>query len=289
MSGSVEFSDKAGIRESLAGRIGVCRLFPLTLAEIAKQSLINPWVNESKQRVWKRSDYEINAWLNRGGIPIFCALHDEAERNIAIESWLEAICYRDLQQLKGGRIDGDIAMAILRHIAREPRTVVSQLSNDTGVSRTSIAKYLSALEALFLVYKLPSLDNRKAMPEYALFDSAVIRYLLGHGDESYAQRQALRTLIINEILAQHEYSGKSRPGLFSYRARGGSEIDLVIQRDKELLGIQISIKSDISAYSLRGLKSFLAAHSNAKGVVIAPVTEDYLIDGIEIRPWTHIG
>src|SRR3989338_2800402 len=29
VSGSVEFSDKAGIRESLAGRIGTCHLYPL--------------------------------------------------------------------------------------------------------------------------------------------------------------------------------------------------------------------------------------------------------------------
>lgn len=289
VSGSVEFSDKSGVRESLAGRIGICRLYPLTLSEMHQQTLITPWVDGSRRRSLKRTDREVNDWLTKGGIPIFCALHDEAERNMAIENWLEAICYRDLQQIKGGRLDGDIAMSILRYIAREPRPVVSQLSNDTGVSRTTIAKYLLALEALFLIYKIPSLENRRAIPAYALFDSAVIRYLLGHGDDSFIQHQTLKTMIINEILAQHEYSGKRRPGLFSYRSRGGSGIDLVVQSEKKLLGIEISIKSDINPYSLRSMKSFLARHAEAKGIVVAPVTQGYHVDGIEVRPWTHTG
>jgi len=159
VSGSVEFSDKAGIRESLAGRIGICRLYPLTLCELAQQPLQIPWVKGWNESVRIRTATEVDHWLKRGGMPIFCALHDAAEIRLAIESWLEALCYRDMQQLKRGKLNGDIALAILSSIARQPRINLSRIAHDTGSNRTTIAKHLAAFEALFLIYKLPSFDN----------------------------------------------------------------------------------------------------------------------------------
>jgi predicted AAA+ superfamily ATPase len=289
VSGSVEFSDKAGIRESLAGRMGVCRLYPLTLCEMAQQPLHTPWVKGWKTSVQKRTPKEIDTWLTRGGMPIFCALHDDAEIKSAIKSWLEAICYRDMQQLKGGRLDGDVALSILGSIARQPSVNMSQISDDSGASRTSVAKYLAALEALFLIHKLPSFNNRNAAPDYVIFDSAILRYLLGSGDEAFLRRQTMRTLIVNEILAQYEYGGESHPGLFSYYSRGGAELDIVLQDKKKIIGIEISVASDITPYRLRSIKSFLATHPSAHGIVLAPITEKFSSDGIDILPWTYIG
>lgn len=289
VSGSVEFSDKAGIRESLAGRMGICRLYPMTLCELAQESLHTPWVKGLKGHQHQRTAKQVDNWLLRGGMPIFCALHDETEIKLAIESWLDAICYRDIQQLKGAHLDGDIAQMILSSIAREPCLNLSRIAHDTGVSRTTVTKHLAALESLFLVTKLSSFNNRQAASDYAIFDCAVLRYLLGDGDETFARHQTLRTLVINEILAQYEYSGESRPGLFSYRSRGGAEIDLVLQNKKKVLGIQISITSDITPYSLRSMKSFLGSHNTAEGVVLAPVTESFTTGGIRVVPWTTIG
>ncbi len=289
VSGSVEFSDKAGIRESLAGRMGLCHLYPLTLCELAQQSLHLPWLKGWKAFARQRTAKEVDNWLKRGGMPIFCSLYDKAEIKSAVKSWLEAICYRDMQQLTGGRFSGDVALTILGSIARQPPMNLSQISDDTGVSRTSIAKHLSALEALFLIHKLPSFDNRRAAPDYVLFDPTLFHYFLGNGDESFLRRQIVRALVINEILAQYEYGGESRPGLFSYRSRGGAELDLVLEDKQKVLGIDISITSDISPYRLRSMKSFLASRPSAQGVVLAPVTQSFSADGINIVPWTCIG
>jgi hypothetical protein len=289
ISGSVEFSSKAGIRESLAGRIGLCRLYPMTLSEVAQQTLQTPWVKGLKEPVKQRTAKQLDHWLIRGGMPIFCALHDEAEIELAIRNWLEALCYRDLQQVKSARLNGEVALSILSSIARSPMMNLSRVSHDTGVSRTVVAKHLEALESLFIIYKLPSFDNRRAASEYVVFDCAVLRHLLGGGDEAFVRRQTLRTLVINEILAQYEYSGEGRPGLYFYRSRGGAEVDLVLKTKKMTLGIELSITSDITPYALRGMKSFLASHNSAEGVVLAPVTQSHDLDGIRILPWAHIG
>ncbi|OGQ30615.1 MAG: ATPase [Deltaproteobacteria bacterium RIFCSPLOWO2_02_FULL_50_16] len=289
LSGSVEFSDKSGVRESLAGRIGLCRLYPMTLRELAQKPLRTPWVKGWKEYQPQVTARDVDIWLKRGGIPIFCSLHNETEVGLAVQSWLEALCYRDLQKLKGAHLDGDVAMAILGTIARNPTLNASSVAQDAGVNRNTVQKHLDALEAIFLLYRLPSFDNRRAAPDYVFFDPALLHYFLGNRDDAFVRHQTLRTLLVNEILAQYEYSGEGRPGLFAYRSRGGAEIDLVIQSKKKTLGVRLSITSDISSYSLRGLKSFLAKQGLAQGIVLAPVTETFNIDGISIIPWTHIG
>ncbi len=290
LSGSVEFSDKSGIRESLAGRMGICRLYPMTLSELAQKPLVTPWVKEEVRSTLSHSTAQaIDSWLKRGGIPIFCSLHHETEVKLAIQSWLEALCYRDLQQLKGARLDGDVALAILGAIARNPTLNASAVAHDSGVSRHAVQKHLDALESLFLLHRLPSFDNRRAAPDYVFFDAALLRYFLGDQEDAFVRRQTLRTLLVNEILAQYEYSGESRPSLFAYRSRGGAEIDLVLQDKKKTLGIQLSITSDIAPYALRGLKSFLSHQKTAQGVVLAPVTEEFKLGNIFVIPWTHVG
>lgn len=45
LSGSVEFSSKSGVRESLAGRMGITKLYPMTIRELNKQDFGAPWVS----------------------------------------------------------------------------------------------------------------------------------------------------------------------------------------------------------------------------------------------------
>ena len=289
VSGSVEFSLKSGVRESLAGRMGVCQLYPLTLREIAQQPLVSPWTKPRRHGRKTLSPKNIEDWLVRGGMPTFLSLHDDAERNLAISSWLEAICFRDLQQIRAANLDGELAFAILRSIARRPRLNVNAIARDLGLARAKINQYLSAFEALFLIYRLPSFENPNAAPEYALCDAAVFRFLYGTGSDREAHHHSFRTLLVNELRAQFEYCGLGRPGLHCYRQRGGAEIDLVLTTpDGRVIGFDISTSSDVPPYRLRSMKSFLERHPEAKGIVLAPIIDAYKADRIEVVPWTAI-
>ena len=290
VSGSVEFSLKSGVRESLAGRMGAYQLHPLTLREIAGQPLASPWTKPRRNGRKPLSAKNIEDWLVRGGMPTFLALRDDAERNLAISSWLEAICFRDLQQIKTANLDGELALAILRWIARRPRLNASAISRDLGIARAKTNQYMSAFEALFLVHRLSSFENPNAAPEYALCDAAVFRFLYGTGSDREAQHRSFRTLLINELRAQFEYRGLGKPVIHCYRHRGGVEIDLVLTTpDGRVIGFEISTSSDVTPYRLRSMKSFLERHPEARGIVLAPIIEAYEADGIEVLPWTVIG
>ncbi len=290
LSGSVDFSSKSGVRESLAGRMGITRLYPMTLRELSKQEFRVPWVTQEFSAKDLPDPKTIDTWLERGGMPIFCKLSDHDERMTMIHSWLEAICYRDLKQLKDSEYHSDLAFNLLKIFALNAKNPLSQLSLELGHATHVVKKHLEALESLFLIYKIPSVENPRAMPQYRLFDAGVINGLLGGHDIPGVRHNCLISLLINEIYAQYEYAGKLKPELFHYASRGGAEIDLVLKANQHVVGIECSTTVDISPYRQRGMNSFLSKHENAIGYFIAPIQESYQIEkNIFVIPWGQIG
>lgn len=290
LSGSVEFSSKSGIRESLAGRMGITRLYPMTMRELNNQAFASPWVTFDYTNKTPLKSKSVETWLNRGGMPIFCSLSDLDERIGIINSWLEAICYRDLKQLKGAEYDSEIARNLLITFAINSLVPLSKLGSELGATTASIKKHLSALESLFLLHKIPSFENPRALPMYRIFDSGVLNALLGGQQTIFSRHACLISLLINEIYAQYEYAGKLKPDLYYYQTRGGAQIDLVLKTNNKLVGIECMTTINISPYKQRGMRSFLKKYKNAIGYFVAPVQEPYKLEkNIFVIPWNFIG
>ena len=292
LSGSVEFSSKSGVRESLAGRMGITRLYPMTMRELNNQEFSSPWVKFNFANKIQLKSKSVETWLNRGGMPIFCRLSDLDERIGIINSWLEAICYKDLKQLKGAEYDSEIAYNLLLSFAAKSYSQVSlsKLASELGTTTASIKKHLFALESLFLLYKIPSFENPRALPMYTIFDAGVLNALLGGQQTIFSRHACLMPLLINEIYAQYEYAGKLKPGLYYYQTRGGAAIDLVLKTNTKLVGIECVITIDISPYKQRGMKSFLKKYKDAVGYFIAPIQKPYKLEkNIFVIPWNFIG
>ncbi len=291
LSGSVEFSSKSGVRESLAGRMGITRLYPMTLREINTQAFQDPWVQWNFEKLSALAPKSIETWLDRGGMPIFCGLSDIDERMTLVNSWLEAICYRDLMQLKDGPYDSLLALQLLEMIASEAHfSTAAHAASRLRVTAKAIQKHLSALLSLFLLYELPSCENPRATPRYRIFDAGVLNTLLGGRETRESRHSSLVTLVINEIFAQYEYAGKLKPNLYYYQTRGGAAIDLVLKTRGALVGIECVTSVDISPYVQRGMKSFLEKYPEARGYFIAPVQEGFQIEkNIHVIPWRCMG
>lgn len=290
LSGSVEFSSRSGIRESLAGRMGISKLYPMTLRELANQPFYAPWVDFKFNSDKPASPKSIEKWMHRGGMPLFCHLEDEDERFSLIYSWLEAICHRDINQLHDIRYNGDVAYNILKYIANYELSSISHLAADLAFTAPTLKKHLTALEALFLIYKIPCFESPRAHPKYIIFDAGVLSALRGDTTLPAYKHACLLSLLINEINAQYEYSGKLKPEMYFYKTRGGAEIDLVLKTKNKLVGIECVTNEDISAYRQRGMKSFLSKYPSALGYFVAPVQEMYKIENnITVIPWNEIG
>ena len=291
LSGSTEFSSKSGVRESLAGRMGLSRMYPMTCREIQGDHLHAPWLTDFKHLPDNQLSIKtVTTWLERGGMPIFCGISDTSERIEVINSWLEAICYRDLLQLKGEQYQSDLAMELLRSLALHPNVSYALLARQFGVKTSVLKNHLSALEALFLIYEIPNYEKPNSSSQYRIFDSGVLNALMGGHDSIHLRSQSLITLLVNEILAQYEYSGNTKPTLSYYRSRGGAQVDLILKTSEKTIAINCMNKVEIRAYDLRSLKSFLKIEPNSIAYIIAPVQESYQIDErIFVLPWISIG
>ncbi len=291
LSGSVEFSSKSGIRESLAGRMGITKLYPMTMRELNNDNFAAPWVTFNFDMGAPLKPKSVETRLERGGMPIFCSISDLDERIGIIHSWMEAICYRDLKQLKDADYDSEIAYNLMIYLATESRLVsYSRLASEFGTTTASIKKHLSALEALFLIYEIPSFENPRGQSMYCIFDSGVYNGLRGGEQTIFSRHTNLVSLLINEIYSQYEYSGKIKPHLYYYRTRGGAEIDLVLKTRGKLVGIECTTTVDIPAYKQRGMNNFLKKYDKAIGYFVAPVQKAYsLQNNIQIIPWNTMG
>jgi predicted AAA+ superfamily ATPase len=270
--------------------MGITKLYPMTLRELSNKNFISPWVTFNFTTQDSLQPKSIETWLERGGMPIFCRLSDLDERIGLINSWLEAICYRDIKQLKGAVYDSEIAYHLMLLLSTESLISFTQLASELGTTNTSIKKHLHALESLFLIYKIPSFENPRGQPMYKIFDAGVLNALRGGKTTIISRHSSLVSLLINEIYAQYEYSGKLKPEIYYYRTRGGAEIDLVLKTKDKLVGIECVTSDDISPYRQRGMKSFLEKYDGAIGYFVAPVQKSFSIGkNIHVIPWNHIG
>ncbi len=282
LSGSVNFSDKVQIRESLTGRIGIFRLYPLTIRELTHQPIYSAWSGNAPNKACNSQDIEL--WINRGGMPGMCWLRSEEERFAAWEAWVETACYKDLQQLKIPKLEGALALDILNTIATleypDRSSIAAKIRKDSRI----VAKYLMALENLFILNRIDAHPLGVGKSIYYLFDSGLANYL------GASREVRVRIWLLNEILAQHEYTATIRPRIYHYRSSKLSRIDFVVEKRNAKIALLISEEESIGEYSSRALKIFLKNNPNYKGLVAAPTSTEYKYsNNISVKPWTLMG
>lgn len=280
ITGSVDFALASGVRETLTGRIGICRLYPLTIAELTGKPFRTRWAAANKKSSGKKqteasaTDTQVEAWLERGGMPSICRLHDRTERESMIEEWLQSVCYRDLLQLRGAKYDGALAREIIQHVAERPDLSQAELAHAIGEDSRVVAKHILGLEALFILTKVRPYKQKGGggFDRYYVLDASVASYLR-------ASRKTLYTiLMINEILAQHEYGGIGRVELFYYATRRSTKIDLLVSSGRRTSALVISDRATIDPYSLRTLRTLRDKGFSDSFSIVSPVAQEFKID-----------
>jgi hypothetical protein len=292
LTGSVDFLSVSGIRETLTGRIGMTRLYPLTVGEIAQRPFIFRCRNISyflpNSRAYvapTATTREVDIWLTRGGMPALCCLGESALREEMIEEWVQSICYRDLPQLKGPASDGALAREILTAIARNSEISEAEIAKKLGEDTRRIKRHLTNLESLFVINRIKPFREAdgSGFDRFCLLDAAIARYL---GAE---EKTLLLTLVVNELLAQHEYAGLPPLTLFHYSRRGTTKIDLIAKRPDAILPFVITERASCDHYLIKSLTAIQKTPPFTSIGVIAPIATAALIrPGIVHVPYSAI-
>lgn len=232
LTGSQHFGLTEAITQSLAGRIGLLHLLPLSLDEV---------------RRFDRPPGDLWVTLWTGAYP---RIHD---RSLNAGDWLAdyvaTYVQRDVRQVLNVT-DLDAFTSFLRLVAARTGQEInlSTLGGDAGVSHNTARAWLSVLEASFVVFRVPNWHRnlRKRTVKAAklhLVDSGLACYLLGIRAPEQMQLHPLRgalfeSWVASELLKARFHAGRPAD-LFHLREDRGMELDLVAEAGAQVYGVEV--------------------------------------------------
>ena len=279
LTGSTNFLTVPNISESLAGRVQIFRLWPLSEAELigTHPTEIDCWFeggpDPTPTSELDRADYL--ARVCRGGYPEAVSL-DPGRRRRWFQGYVETVVQRDIAALADIRKAYALAPLLRWTAALTGRQVnLSDASRRLGISRPTIAGYFEWLQTVFLVHELPPWSRGLApgagrRPKFYLTDSGLAAALLDTDADSLISPTAaatgplLETFTVSEIARQISVSPRAAT-LSHYRDHKGREIDLILSASNADV-VAVEIKATISPRSkhmdhLRWLRNRLDAVS----------------------------
>lgn len=267
------------VSETLAGRVGILELDPLTAAEARTGS-------ESKN--WKE------VWLS-GGFP-------DALRGPFRDWWeayLRTYVERDLPHI-GLSADPLLLRRMLTMLAHSQGGLLnaSQLGNSLGVSYHTVQRYLEILEQTFLIRRLPpyfrNIGKRLTKtPKVYLRDTGLLHHLLNIGSLTELDSHPIRgisweTFVIEDLL-RREKLAHPHSQFYFWRTVTGAELDLVIERGAKRFAIEVKAGRAAQGHLARILDQS-RADVHAAGVWVVDQAEgtEPLRPKVERKGWREI-
>jgi predicted AAA+ superfamily ATPase len=281
LTGSQHFGLMAGISQSLAGRVGMTRLLPLSLSEVPITML------QSRDAV-----------LLRGGYP---GLYETpVEVTDWMSSYVATYVERDVRQILDVK---DLAafQKFLKLCAGRTGQVLnlSTLAGEVGISHTTARSWISVLESSDLIHLLPPYHQNFGKrviksPKLYFHDVGLACWLLGIRSaeilETHPARGSLfETLIVGEFLKARFNTGQPAD-LYFWRDASGREADLVYETPKGLQSVEIKSGQTVTSdYIAATHRAALPASSSAlPPLLIYGGTESYERSGIRVLSWTGL-
>jgi uncharacterized protein len=256
------------LSDSLAGRMAVQRLHPLTQSELARRSprfLDELFGVRLKARAMPRLAIELAERIVAGGYPAALTRSSGRRRAAWYRDYLEALVQRDVREL--ARISSlEVLPRLLALAAGQTARLlnVSELASPFQLSRPTIRDYVTLLERVFLLEILPSWHTNRLSrliktPKAHLGDTGLACAILGvDAEDLWADRpllgQLLETFVYQEL--RRQASAHHEALTFThFRDKDGAEVDIVIERGVHALaGIEVKASATVTAADFRGLR-----------------------------------
>ncbi|MDR0957098.1 MAG: ATP-binding protein [Candidatus Nomurabacteria bacterium] len=285
LSGSQNFLMMKRITQSLAGRVGILRLMPLSYRELSMTT---------------DEIIDLNITMLRGGYP---RLYD---RNINPEvffhDYLETYVERDVRDLSNVHDLNKFRSFIQLCALRNGQLInYASLASDVGVSEMTIRGWLSLLETSYIIRVLPpyyrQLSRRLIKsPKFYFIDTGFLCYLLDIKtvDELKSSKyygSIFEAFVISEIVKNSYNQGKSIRNICFYRDSESKEIDLVIENrpdDLELYEIKASEtrKSDF-ADAVNSIGELLSVSENQRNIIYQG-EDGVRVSGVNFINWRKV-
>lgn len=253
MTGSQIFRMMEDVQESLAGRVALLHLSPLSQSEIMGYSSVPfqvdlPLLTERQEvcAVWDTR--EMYQKIYRGGMPALVTGQYE-NANIFYSSYIDTYMERDVRRLSE-RIDSLKFLRFLRSAAARAGQQVNYkgIADDAEIDQVTAKNWLHILEALGIVFLLHPFSNNVlkrtvSTPKLYFYDTGLVCYLTRWTSGDTAMEGAMNGALLEnytvaEVVKSYQNAGQE-PYLYYYRDADAKEIDLILERDGRLFPMEI--------------------------------------------------
>jgi len=246
ITGSSNLELLKGLSESLPGRAGVFELLPMTY-------------DETKEEQQNKSLDEL---LFDGLYPAICA-----KKNIAklfYPSYVKTYLEKDVRDLL--KIQDQLQfMKFMKLCAARVGSLfnASEVANEIGVDSKTVTRWLSVLQASYLVTLLPPYYENVAKrvvksPKLYFNDPGLACYLLDIETPKQLSRDKMRGCIFENFivleLLKHRYNQGKENGVFFYRDSNQNEVDILLKQEGEIIAIEVKSSSTYTVEFEKSLK-----------------------------------
>ena len=290
LTGSASAMSLPTLAESLAGRMEMRTLWPLSQGEIegVRETFVDRLFRAEPAIAGTSSvsEAEVVDRLCAGGYPEARTRRAGRRRSAWFDAYVDAIVQRDVRELANiGRI---LDMPrLLGLLASRVGQLVNHadLARTMGLPQTTLKRYMALLEATFLVWRLPAwfanLGKRLAKaPKLMLVDTGLLAHLLD-ADEARLRHdrpllgRVLGNFVAVEVAKQMEWC-ELGCRMFHFRTEGGAEVDIVLEnRAGQLVGLEVKSTATLRPQHFTGLKALadVAGDRFVRGIVVYLGTE----------------
>lgn len=253
LTGSQIYRLMRGVQESLAGRVALLHLSPLSQREItgalprvfsvdfealfSESKAVAPVsIPDMFERIWN------------GCMPGLIS-GQRSERDIFYSSYISTYIERDVRELSG-TIDALKFNRFVTAVAARCSQLINYtaLAEDADIDIQTAKSWLNILETLGIVFLLHPYSNNVLKrtirtPKLYFYDTGLVCYLTRWSSAEVAEKGAmsgalLENFTISEIAKSYQNAGRS-PYLYFYRDRDAKEIDVVLEENGKLYPLEI--------------------------------------------------
>jgi predicted AAA+ superfamily ATPase len=251
LTGSQLFSLMKGVSESLAGRLAIFQLYPLSWNEI-------PDVNVYEER-------SLAEHMLRGFYPEFQVqpqLNPKFWHSAYISTYLE----KDLRTLRNIHDLGAFQRFLILLAARVGQILnLNEIGKECGISQTTAKDWLTLLQATSIIYLLEPYSRNITKrviksPKLFFVDTGLLCYLLRI--ETVEQLihspfggHLFENMVVMDVVKQFAEKGERAP-CYYYRTSAGLEVDLILDFGDFLTAYEIKFSATPTLEMTRSLAQF---------------------------------
>jgi hypothetical protein len=273
LTGSADVLTLPTVSESLAGRMEIITLLPLSGGELRgrRQSFLQNALRGTLVRPSEKTtgDRLVDRVL-AGGYPEMLARKDPARRRAWARDYVKAIVQRDVRDIADVERLAQMTR-LLQIVAQYAGRLVNfrQIGGQNGLDDKTTKKYVAILEQVFLMRRVePWFRNRLKRlvktPKLHFLDSGLLAAVLGITAEAVARDRSsfgalLETFAFSEVLKQSTWLDEGCT--FShYRDKDQDEVDIVVEHETAgVVGVEIKSAATVHAADFKGLRKLATA------------------------------